>query len=109
MNQMTCIRILEILPVILENLRGNLAMIFNSAIGLKWLCDLIDWGKSSLPVVVRYWKQTFISLLGLLKGFCSGISALAIVDIEKLISCGEFQFILSFLTFIVIPTCELAH
>nr|GMC77348.1 putative helicase magatama 3 [Ipomoea batatas] len=88
-SQMTCIRILEILPVILEKLHGNLAMIFNSAIGLKWLCDLIDWGKSSLPVVVRYWKQTFISLLGLLKGFCSGISALAIVDIEKLISCDK--------------------
>ncbi|XP_019193568.1 PREDICTED: uncharacterized protein LOC109187727 [Ipomoea nil] len=88
-SQMTCIRILEILPVILEKLHGNLAMIFNSAIGLKWLCDLIDWGKSSLPVVVRYWKQTFISLLGLLKGLCSGISALAILDIEKLISCDK--------------------
>ncbi|VFQ65565.1 unnamed protein product [Cuscuta campestris] len=88
-SHMTCIRILEILPVILEKFHGNFPTVFNNATCLKWLYDLVDWGKSPLPVVVRYWKQTFTSLLGLLKGFCNGTSALAVVDIEKLISCDN--------------------
>ncbi|CAH9118726.1 unnamed protein product [Cuscuta europaea] len=88
-SHMTCIRVLEILPVILEKFHGNLADVFSNSSSLKWIYDLIDWGKSPLPVVARYWKQTFISLLGLLKEFCNGISASAVVDIEKLISCDS--------------------
>lgn len=59
----------------------------------RWLLDLMDWGKSSLKVVVVYWKRTLPSLLNLLKGsFCkSDLST--IITIENLISSGEFPFL----------------
>ena len=49
----------------------------------------MDWGKSRVPVIARYWRQTMISLLHLLKGSCSDKSASFIRAIENLISCGE--------------------
>lgn len=95
---MTCVRVLEILPVVFERLfqplfkhawdNGN--MVENQS-DFGWLYDLMDWGKSSLKVVVVYWKRTVIYLLNLLKGFCSHASELTVRAIE-LISCGEFFF-----------------
>lgn len=66
---------------------------------IEWLHDLSDWGKSSSNTVVRYWKQTLASLLGLIKASCSNKAASAITDIEKLISDGEFFLYLSFFDF----------
>ncbi|KAG8380280.1 hypothetical protein BUALT_Bualt07G0176900 [Buddleja alternifolia] len=85
-SQMTCIRLLEVIPVVFERLPGNSRIMVGDFDNIKWLHDLADWGKSSLAVVVRYWKQTLAYLLGQIKATCSNKSALAIDDIEKLIS-----------------------
>ncbi|KAI3455745.1 hypothetical protein Pfo_012408 [Paulownia fortunei] len=85
-SQMTCIRLLEVMPVVFERLPENSGIMLETFDSIKWLHDLADWGKSSLAVVVRYWKQTLSYLLGQIKASCSNKSASAISDIEKLIS-----------------------
>ncbi|KAG8653205.1 hypothetical protein MANES_06G179400v8 [Manihot esculenta] len=92
--QMTCVRVLEILPVLFERLYPSLTghsrdsgKIVGNILDFMWLHDLIDWGKSSLKVVVVYWKRTVNSLLNLLKGSCSNAAALTFKVIENLISC----------------------
>lgn len=87
--QISCIRLLEVMPVVFERLLINSVIRVQTLDNIKWLHDLADWGKSSLAVVVRYWKQTLVSMLGLIKSSCTDKSASAISDIEKLISCGE--------------------
>ncbi|EYU21195.1 hypothetical protein MIMGU_mgv1a000059mg [Erythranthe guttata] len=86
---MTCIRLLELMPIVFERLPQNTGIVLVPFDNLKWLHDLADWGKSSLAVVVRYWKQTFSYLLGQIKASCSGKSASTITDIEKLILCEK--------------------
>ncbi|XP_057504671.1 uncharacterized protein LOC130788134 [Actinidia eriantha] len=93
-SQMTCIRVLEILPVVFERLLPPFPkasvksrMTFDNLTNYKWLIDLTDWGRSSLAVIIRYWKQTLISLLGSFKRSCSDNSTSAIRAIEKLMSC----------------------
>lgn len=96
--QMTCVRVLEILPVVFERLFqplfkhawDNGKMVENPS-NFGWLYDLMDWGKSSLKVVVVYWKRTVINLLNLVKGFCSNASELTVRAIEKLISCDNIS------------------
>lgn len=84
---MTCIRILEILPAVF----GKLFPVFLMESGdFKWLCDLIDWGKSQLKVIVVYWKRVVNSVLTLLKQSCDGTSVVTVENIESLISSGEF-------------------
>ncbi|GFP79207.1 helicase sen1 [Phtheirospermum japonicum] len=85
-SQMTCIRLLEVMPIVFERLLDNSGIMLETFDNMKWLLDLADWGKSSLAVVVRYWKQTLSYLLGQIKSSCSNKSASAISDIEKLIS-----------------------
>ncbi|KAL2539106.1 P-loop containing nucleoside triphosphate hydrolase superfamily protein [Abeliophyllum distichum] len=85
-SQMTCIRLLEITPLVFERLSRNSGIMLENVDTIKWLQDLTDWGKSSSDAVVRYWKGTLASLLGLLKASCSNKAASAISNIEKLIS-----------------------
>ncbi|XP_021681639.2 uncharacterized protein LOC110665715 isoform X2 [Hevea brasiliensis] len=92
--QMTCVRVLEILPVVFERLYPSLiehtrdsGKIVGNLLDFMWLHDLIDWGKSSLKVVIVYWKRTVTSLLNLLKGSCSTASASTFKVIENLILC----------------------
>ncbi|KAK6129452.1 hypothetical protein DH2020_036810 [Rehmannia glutinosa] len=85
-SQMACIRLLEVTPVVFERLPDYSGIMLGTFDSMKWLHDLADWGKSSLAVVVRYWKQTLSYLLGQIKVSCSNKSASAISDIEKLIS-----------------------
>ena len=93
--QMTCVRLLEILPAVFERLypslikRPGFSGIVKNACDFSWFHDLVDWGKSSLKVVVVYWKRTVTSLLKLLKESCSNTAASTIMSIENLISCGE--------------------
>ncbi|KAJ8770865.1 hypothetical protein K2173_021780 [Erythroxylum novogranatense] len=91
--QMTCVRVLEILPVVFERLCPSSVRhpvdsvrVVKNVFDFMWLHDLIDWGKSSLKVVVVYWRKTVGSLMKLLIRFCSKVSAFA-MDIENLISC----------------------
>lgn len=92
---MTCIRLLETIPIVFERLRQfhslsrNSSEVVENGTDFRWLLDLMDWGKSLLAVIIRYWNQTVLRLLNLLKGSCSDNSLLFIKAIEKLINSGE--------------------
>ncbi|KAJ8535753.1 hypothetical protein K7X08_034154 [Anisodus acutangulus] len=92
LSQMTCIRLLETLPVVFGRLCRDPTTVLNNAV-TQCLCDLIGWGHSPLAVVVRYWKDALISLLILIKASCSGVPASLAADIEKLISCDNIPMI----------------
>ncbi|XP_010462744.1 PREDICTED: uncharacterized protein LOC104743346 [Camelina sativa] len=89
--QMTCVRLLEILPVVLGKLRvsgedscdtrGSL----KDASDLKWLPDLIDWGRSQLKVVVAYWKRALVALLDILQGSNSDACSSAVQAIRNVL------------------------
>ena len=94
--QMTCVRLLEMFPVVFERLNSKALKLSGTSdtsmphfYDFKWLNDLMDWGKSSLVVLRRHWKQCFLSLLNILQVSCHVNSARIIMDIETLISCGE--------------------
>lgn len=68
--QMTSVRLLEALPAVFESLSfsspklsGNLACLTYDILDPKWLSDLVEWGRSSLIVVSRHWKQCTLTLL----------------------------------------------
>lgn len=109
-SQMMCIRLLEVIPVVFQRLPRNYGTMVNLD-NLKWLHDLVDWGKSSLAVLVRYWKQTLSSLLALIKASCSSKSASVINDIEKLIffekiSTDEVSKQVAFLSIALLDDCH---
>jgi len=93
---MTCVRLLEILPVVLGKLRvsreescdtrGTL----KDASDLKWLPDLIDWGRSQLKVVVAYWKRALVALLDILQGSNSDACSSAVQAIRHVLSSGKW-------------------
>lgn len=93
---MSCVRLLEILPILFgeliqtpdESLKKSLKKI-NGLSDFSWLHDLVDWGKSSLEAVVRYWKQSMSSLLILVKSSCNERSGAIVNAIEKLIASGN--------------------
>lgn len=93
--QMTCIRVLELIPVIFEKLcpstvvSGDSKKIARGVLDLRWLQDLIDWGKSSLNVVLVYWRRTVLSMLTVLKEAFSDISSSIVGTIEESMACGE--------------------
>ncbi|GAV59440.1 AAA_11 domain-containing protein/AAA_12 domain-containing protein [Cephalotus follicularis] len=95
--QMTCVRLLEILPVVFERLctkvkqSGDSGIMLESMIDFKWLIDLMDWGKSRLKVVVVYWKRTAISLLTMLKRSFSDICVPTAKTIENLFSSDSID------------------
>ncbi|KAK4773514.1 hypothetical protein SAY87_028533 [Trapa incisa] len=92
--QMTCVRVLELIPVVFEKLCPSIIVsrVYKKAKGmldLRWLQDLIDWGKSSRSVVLVYWRKTILSLLTVLKGACSDISSSIIDTIEESVACDK--------------------
>lgn len=96
---MTCVRLLEIFPVLVDQLHlfggkdpGNFTMLVKNKLGFKWLHDLMEWGKSSLKVVIVYWKRAITYLLNLFKSSCDKTSLSTIMIIENLISTGECRF-----------------
>lgn len=95
---MTCVRLLEIIPVVFERFNPSLIelsgtkMAVKDACGFNWLHDLMDWGKSSLKVVLTYWRRAIISLLNFIKGSCCLSATSTISAIEHLISLGEGSF-----------------
>lgn len=101
---MTCVRVLEILPVLFERLGpsfvgpfGDFKVALQNLMDFKWLHDLMDWGKSQLKVIVVYWKKAIISLLNALKVLRSDSPPLMVVAIENLISSGQCVFIFIFI------------
>ncbi|KFK43885.1 hypothetical protein AALP_AA1G186300 [Arabis alpina] len=95
--QMTCVRLLEILPVILGKLRlrgdefcatrGTL----QDACDLQWLPDLIDWGRSQLKVVVAYWRRALAALLDILQGSKSDACSSAVQAIRRVLSSDNLD------------------
>ncbi|XP_074578399.1 uncharacterized protein LOC141834905 isoform X2 [Curcuma longa] len=72
--QMTSVRLLEALPAVFESLSfsspessANLACLTYDILDPKWLSDLVEWGRSSLIVVSRHWKQCTLTILNHLK------------------------------------------
>ncbi|KAE8709137.1 hypothetical protein F3Y22_tig00110332pilonHSYRG00979 [Hibiscus syriacus] len=90
--QMTCVRVLEILPVLFGRLGPSLVTFGDSKVALgismdfKWLHDLMEWGKSQLKVIVVYWKKAVISLLNAIKLIRGDSSLLMVGAVENLIS-----------------------
>lgn len=94
---MTCVRVLEILPVLFGRLSPSLVSLFGDSkvalgnlVDFKWLHDLMDWGKSQLKVIVVYWKKAVISLLNVIKLLRSDSPLLMVGAVENLISSGKF-------------------
>ncbi|EFH69180.1 hypothetical protein ARALYDRAFT_312653 [Arabidopsis lyrata subsp. lyrata] len=92
---MTCVRLLEILPVVLGKLRVSREESFHTrgtlkdVSGLKWLPDLIDWGRSQLKVVVAYWKRALVALLDILQGSNSDACSSAVQAIRHVLASGD--------------------
>ncbi|KAE9585571.1 putative DNA helicase [Lupinus albus] len=91
--QMTCVRLLEILPVLVDKLHlfvgkelENFKILVKKKLDFKWLHDLIEWRKSSLKVVIVYWKRAVTYLMNLFKGSCDKTSVSIIMTIENIIS-----------------------
>lgn len=95
---MTCVRLLEIIPIVFERFNPSVIELSGSKMavqdtsGFNWLHDLMDWGKSSLKVVLTYWRRAVISLLNFIKGSCSLSATSTIRAIGNLISSGEGLF-----------------
>ncbi|RZB62240.1 Helicase SEN1 isoform B [Glycine soja] len=90
--QMTCVRLLEILPVLVDKLHlsgdkeiGNFIVLVKTKWNFQWLHDLMQWGKSSLKVVIVYWKRAFTYILNQFKASCDKTSLSTIMTIENLI------------------------
>lgn len=105
---MTCVRLLEILPVAFEIIcppfgknPGDMRMMVEGLYDFSWLNDLMDWGKSSLKVISVYWKRTVTTLLSFLRGSCSGTATMTITAIENIISCGKLALFLCSKMYIV--------
>lgn len=99
---MTCVRLLEILPVIFEIIcpsfgkkLGDSRMLVESLYDFSWLNYLMDWGNSSLKVIIVYWKRTVTTLLTFLRGSRSDTATMTIKAIENLISRGELLVYIS--------------
>ncbi|KAK2371693.1 P-loop containing nucleoside triphosphate hydrolase superfamily protein [Trifolium repens] len=95
--QMTCVRLLEILPVLVDKLclfggkeHRNFTMLVKNKMGFKWIHNFMEWGKSSLKVVIVYWKRALSYLLNLFKGSCNKTSASTIMTIENLITSNSY-------------------
>ncbi|RDY11301.1 hypothetical protein CR513_04052, partial [Mucuna pruriens] len=88
--QMTCVRLLEILPILVDKLHlsGDKdlgTMVEQNKLNFKWLYDLMEWGKSSLKVVIVYWKRAVTYILNQFKASCDKTSLSTIMTIENLI------------------------
>ncbi|KAG1331997.1 hypothetical protein COCNU_02G019650 [Cocos nucifera] len=95
LKQMTCVRLLEALPVVYERV-SSLANESSGSSGsmvpepdifdIRWLSDLVDWGRSSLLVISRHWKQCMFALLNVLRCSHGGTTPCTIDAIEAIIS-----------------------
>ncbi|VAI34004.1 unnamed protein product [Triticum turgidum subsp. durum] len=72
--QISCVRVLELLPLVYSRVNSYCAELFSMMTmvpdpsDMTWLFHLINWGKSSLLVISRHWKQCMLSLFKILKG-----------------------------------------
>uniref|UniRef100_A0A0E0ILQ4 Uncharacterized protein n=1 Tax=Oryza nivara TaxID=4536 RepID=A0A0E0ILQ4_ORYNI len=91
--QISCVRLLELVPLVYERVSsyssakscGVPTMVLDPT-DITWLFHLINWGKSSLLVIIRHWKQCMLSLIKILKGSLGGTVQHYIEDIGSIIS-----------------------
>lgn len=93
--QISCVRLLELLPLVYGRVNTNcrtqscsMMTVFQDPMDISWFVHLVYWGKSSLLVIIRHWKQCMLSLLKELK--CSHSSTIQryIEDLDNIISHG---------------------
>lgn len=96
--QMTCVRLLETLPIVFARLSLFSSKALDSSLysvpvitDFKWLSDLVDWRKSSLNVIIRYWQKCMLSLMEFFKGLQSSRALCAAKDLESLLLTGEVE------------------
>ncbi|KAL6846836.1 hypothetical protein ACP4OV_024284 [Aristida adscensionis] len=75
--QISCVRLLELLPLVYERIPDRT--------DVGWLFHLVQWGKSSLTVITRHWKQCMLSLLKELKSSYSDAIRRCIEDSDGII------------------------
>uniref|UniRef100_A0A0D3H8H1 Uncharacterized protein n=1 Tax=Oryza barthii TaxID=65489 RepID=A0A0D3H8H1_9ORYZ len=91
--QISCVRLLELVPLVYERVSsyssakscGVPTMVLDPT-DITWLFHLINWGKSSLLVIIRHWKQCMLSLIKILKGSLGGTVQHYIEDLGSIIS-----------------------
>uniref|UniRef100_I1QQ37 Uncharacterized protein n=1 Tax=Oryza glaberrima TaxID=4538 RepID=I1QQ37_ORYGL len=89
----SCVRLLELVPLVYERVSsyssakscGVPTMVLDPT-DITWLFHLINWGKSSLLVIIRHWKQCMLSLIKILKGSLGGTVQHYIEDLGSIIS-----------------------
>ncbi|ONM56013.1 P-loop containing nucleoside triphosphate hydrolase superfamily protein [Zea mays] len=91
--QISCVRLLELLPLVYERVNSNCrtlscstTTVFQNPMDISWFIHLVHWGKSSLLVIIRHWKQCMLSLLKELKCSHSGTIQCYIEDLDNIIS-----------------------
>ncbi|CAD6218676.1 unnamed protein product [Miscanthus lutarioriparius] len=91
--QISCVRLLELLPLVYERVNTNCRTqtcstmtVFQDPMDISWFIHLVHWGKSSLLVIIRHWKQCMLSLLKELKCSHSGTIQCYIEDLDNIIS-----------------------
>uniref|UniRef100_A0A0E0M2X1 Uncharacterized protein n=1 Tax=Oryza punctata TaxID=4537 RepID=A0A0E0M2X1_ORYPU len=91
--QISCVRLLELVPLVYERVSsyssakscGVPTMVLDPT-DITWLFHLINWGKSSLLVIIRHWKQCMLSLIKILKCSLGGTVQHYIDDLGSIIS-----------------------
>lgn len=96
--QMTCVRLLETLPIVFSRINSSSSTALSSSLppipviaDFKWLNDLVDWRKSSLDVIIRYWHKCMLSLMNFFKGLRSARAPCAASDVEALLLNDEVE------------------
>ncbi|XP_040383283.1 uncharacterized protein LOC102709595 [Oryza brachyantha] len=93
--QISCVRLLELLPLVYDRLcsySSNKLCGMTTAVqvldpnDITWLFHFINWGKSSLPVIIRHWKQCMLSIIRILKGSLGGTIQHYIEDLGSIVS-----------------------
>uniref|UniRef100_A0ACD5XU29 Uncharacterized protein n=1 Tax=Avena sativa TaxID=4498 RepID=A0ACD5XU29_AVESA len=90
--QISCVRVLELLPLVYERVNSYCTQPFSMTTmvpdpnDITWLVHLINWGKSSLLVISRHWKQCMLSLFKILKDSHSGTIQRYIEDLGDIVS-----------------------
>ncbi|KAJ1700232.1 hypothetical protein LUZ63_000011 [Rhynchospora breviuscula] len=91
--EMASVRLLEMLPCVVERLslglsstREEFAPVNLPFQDLAWLSYLANWGKSSLIVLTRHWKQCIISVLQILIGSLTTGPTQLFLDLEAMVS-----------------------
>ncbi|KAF8694890.1 hypothetical protein HU200_037991 [Digitaria exilis] len=90
--QISCVRLLDLLPLVYERININCrtqscsTIVFQDPMDIAWFLHLIHWGKSPLLVITRHWKQCMLSLLKGLKASYTGAIQRCIEDLDNIVS-----------------------